>query len=176
MKIPLLILGLALLCFYSGYAFKGYLTRQSSHAMPDKGRATGIGGVFFKCKNPAALRQWYHTHLGLEVNDYGSVFEWYQGADSTKKGFTQWSPFKETTTYFGASEQQWMVNYRVHNIEALLEQLKAANVKIVDSLETYDYGKFIHIEDLEGHRIELWEPNDVVYEKMGVDMGAKTTK
>ncbi len=139
-------------------------------------RVTGIGGVFFKCKNPAALRDWYHQHLGLETNDYGSVFEWWQGADSSKKGFTQWSPFKETTKYFLPSEKDFMINYRVLNMEQLVQNFKLNGVTVLDTIAHYDYGKFVHILDLEGNKIELWEPNDVVYEKMGIEMGAKTTK
>lgn len=116
------------------------------------------------------------TNLGLNTNQYGSVFEWYQGADSTKKGFTQWSPFKETTKYFEPSTKDFMINYRVENLEALVKELKKNNVTIVDTLQAYDYGKFIHILDLEGNNLELWEANDVEYEKMGKQMGSKTTK
>jgi len=139
-------------------------------------RVTSIGGIFFKCKDPKALRQWYHVHLGLQTNQYGSVFEWYQGADSTRKGFTQWSPFKETTKYFEPSTKEFMINYRVENLTALVEELKNEGVTIVDTIETYDYGKFVHILDSEQNKIELWQPNDVEYEKMGVQMGTVTTK
>jgi len=140
------------------------------------GRVTSIGGFFFKCKDPKAVREWYQTHLGLNTNQYGAVFEWYQGADSTKKGFNQWSPFKETTTYFEPSTKDFMINYRVDNIEVLINQLKAKGITILDTIATYDYGKFVHILDIEGNKIELWEPNDVVYEQMGLQMGFKTTK
>jgi len=139
-------------------------------------RVTGIGGIFFKCKDPKKVREWYQTHLGLNTNQYGAVFEWYQGADSTKKGFLQWSPFKETTKYFEPSTREFMINYRVENLEALLEELKKEGVNITDSLQTVDYGKFVHIMDIEGNKIELWEPNDIVYEKLGIQMGSKTTK
>jgi predicted enzyme related to lactoylglutathione lyase len=114
--------------------------------------------------------------LGLEVNAYGSVFEWYQGADSTKKGFTQWSPFNEKTNYFEPSTKEFMINYRVANLDALVLELKKEGVTITDTVATYDYGKFVHIMDIEGNKLELWEPNDIVYENMGVQMGAKTTK
>ena len=99
-------------------------------------RVTGIGGIFFKCKDPQQLREWYKTHLGLETNDYGSVFEWYQGADSTKKGFTQWSPFKETTKYFEPSKREFMINYRVADLEALVDVLRQEVVTIVDTIQT----------------------------------------
>ena len=104
------------------------------------------------------------------------MFEWYQGSDSTKKGFTQWSPFKETTKYFSPSTKDFMINYRVDNLDELMVSLKKEGVTIIDSVESFDYGKFLHIMDIEGNKIELWQPNDIVYEKMGKEMGAKTTK
>lgn len=159
-------------CF--GYWVKGNLS--TNHDNPVKGRVTGIGGIFFKCKDPKKVREWYQTHLGLKTNPYGSVFEWFQGADSTKKGFTQWSPFKETTTYFEPSKKDFMINYRVENIEALVAELKKNGVTVLDTIETYEYGKFVHILDIEENKIELWEPNDIEYEKMGKQMGAETTK
>lgn len=138
-------------------------------------KVTGIGGIFFKCKDPKALRQWYETNLGLNTNQYGAVFEFYQGGDSTKKGFLQWSPFKETTTYFGPSTKEFMINYRVADLDNLVREFRKNGVQIIDSIEVVDYGKFLHILDLEGNKIELWEPNDVAFEKMGLDMGLKTT-
>ena len=139
-------------------------------------KVTGIGGIFFKCKDPKKVRDWYQTHLGLNTNQYGAVFEWRQGADTTKKGFTQWSPFGEKTKYFEPSTKDFMINYRVDDLTALVAQLKAEGVTITDSIETFDYGKFVHILDIEGNKIELWEPNDLVYEKLGEQMGSKTTK
>jgi predicted enzyme related to lactoylglutathione lyase len=112
----------------------------------------------------------------LNTDEYGSVFEWRQGADTTKKGFTQWSPFKETTKYFLPSTKDFMINYRVEHMDELIAELKMSGVTVVDSIQSYDYGKFVHILDLEGNKLELWEPNDMVYEKMGKDMGSKTTK
>jgi predicted enzyme related to lactoylglutathione lyase len=160
--------------FALGFAFKSMITN-NNHEQPFK-RVTGIGGVFFKCKDPKKVREWYQTHLGLNTNDYGAVFEWRQGADSTKKGFTQWSPFNEKTKYFEPSTKDFMINYRVDNLEALTDQLRKDSVTIVDNVATADYGKFIHIMDIEGNKIELWEPNDIEYEKLGDNMGAKTTK
>ncbi|WP_210465131.1 VOC family protein [Rufibacter roseolus] len=139
-------------------------------------KVTGIGGIFFKCKDPEKMREWYQEHLGLNTSQYGAVFEWRQGADSTKKGFTTWSPFKETTKYFEPSANDFMVNYRVADLEALLEELKKAGVMIVDQIETYDYGKFVHILDAEGNKVELWEPNDEEYEKLGEQLNSPTTK
>jgi predicted enzyme related to lactoylglutathione lyase len=104
------------------------------------------------------------------------VFEWHQGADSTQKGFTQWSPFNEKTKYFQPSTKEFMINYRVENIEALVEQLKKDSVTVLDTIETFSYGKFVHIMDLEMNKIELWEPNDIEYENLGKQMGSKTMK
>lgn len=121
-------------------------------------KVTGIGGIFFKCKDPEAMNEWYKTHLGFNLTQYGTSFEWRQAEDSTKKGLTQWTLFKETTKYFEPSAKDYMINYRVENLEALVEELKKENVTIVDNIETYDYGKFVHILDMEGNKIELWEP------------------
>ena len=123
-------------------------------------KVTGIGGIFFKCKDPKKIREWYHTHLGLNTNQYGAVFEWRQGADSSKKGFLQWSPFSEKTKYFAPSTKDFMINYRVENLEALVEQLKKEGVIVTDSIMTVEYGKFVHIIDPEENKIELWEPID----------------
>lgn len=139
-------------------------------------KVTGIGGIFFKCKDPNKMRAWYQKNLGLNTNPYGAVFEWYQGADNTKKGFTNWSPFHETTKDFEPSAKDFMINYRVENLEALVEEFKKNGVTVLDAIETYDYGKFVHILDAEGNKIELWEPNDIEYEKLGKQLDSQTTK
>jgi len=161
--------------FYFGFALKSMTTNNSNDNTKLK-RVTGIGGIFFKCKDPNKMNEWYKTHLGLNTNQYGTVFEWRQATDSTKKGFTNWNPFSEKTKYFEPSTKDFMINYRVENIEALVEQLKKEGVTVTDTIETVDYGKFVHIMDIEGNKIELWEPNDIEYEKLGVQMGSKTTK
>ena len=161
--------------FLSGFAFKTIITKQPDK-QTDMKKVTGIGGIFFKCKDPGKMRQWYQENLGLNTNQYGAVFEWYQGADSTKKGFTNWSPFKETTKYFEPSTKDFMINYRVENLKALVDELKSNGVTIVDTIESVDYGKFVHILDVEGNKVELWEPNDIEYEKLGKQLGSKTTK
>ncbi|HNB81908.1 MAG TPA: VOC family protein [Chitinophagaceae bacterium] len=163
-----------LFAFLSGFGLKTILLQKTKPNNMKK--VTGIGGIFFKCKDPEKMRNWYQTHLGLNTNQYGAVFEWYQGADSTQKGFSQWSPFSDKTKYFAPSEKEFMINYRVENLEALVTELKTQGVQILDSIESYDYGKFIHIMDMEGNKIELWEPNDVEYEKLGQQMGSTTTK
>lgn len=173
-KITLITVALATsFCF--GFAFKSIITTDTGNDAAMK-RVTGIGGIFFKCKDPKKLREWYQSHLGLNTNQYGTVFEWYQGADSSKKGFSQWSPFSETTKYFEPSTKEFMINYRVENLATLIEELKKQGVTVTDTLQTVEYGKFVHIMDIEGNKIELWEPNDIEYEKLGIRMGLRTTK
>jgi predicted enzyme related to lactoylglutathione lyase len=123
-------------------------------------KVTGIGGIFFKSKDPQKMNEWYQKHLGLNTNPYGASFEWFESEDSSKKAQTQWTPFPENTNYFAPSEREFMINYRVENLEALVEELKKEGVTILDELASYDYGKFIHILDAEGNKIELWEPVD----------------
>jgi predicted enzyme related to lactoylglutathione lyase len=171
-KTILLIIALAA-SFGLGFAFSK-ISNVNNNA-PLK-RVTGIGGIFFKSKDPKKMREWYKLHLGLNTNQYGTVFEWRQTTDSSQKGFTQWSPFKETTKYFEPSTKEFMINYRVADLEKLIAVLKLEGVTIVDTIESYDYGKFVHIMDEEQNKIELWEPNDKVYEQMGQKMGLETTK
>ena len=159
MKIIILISGLAV-SFCIGFAFKTTITKQNNSNITYMKKVTGIGGIFFKCQDPNKVKEWYKTHLGLETDQYGANFEWRQAADPTKKGSTQWSPFAETTKYFEPSTKDFMINYRVENLEALVEQLKNEGVTIVDKIETFDYGKFVHIIDVEGNKVELWEPID----------------
>jgi len=128
-------------------------------------RVTGIGGIFFKCKNPKEVKAWYEKHLGLNTDDYGTSFEWRQGEDSSKLGFTQWSPFPADTEYFEPSQSEFMLNYRVADLKALVEVLKQEGVTILDEIEEFEYGKFVHILDNEGYKIELWEPVDTEYDK-----------
>src|SRR4030095_9802279 len=139
-------------------------------------KVTGIGGIFFKCQDPNKMKEWYKTHLGLDTNDYGATFEWREDADPTKKGSTTWSPFTDKTKYFEPSTKDFMINYRVENLEALVEQLKKDSVIITDKIETVEYGKFVHIMDIEGNKIELWEPNDIEFEKLGKQVNAQTIK
>lgn len=121
-------------------------------------RVTGIGGVFFKCQDPEKTKEWYKTHLGFDLSPYGVKFDWREASDSTKKGSTTWSVFSEKTKYFEPSTKDFMINYRVENLEALVEELNKEGVTIVDKMETYDgIGKFIHIMDPDGNKIELWE-------------------
>lgn len=120
-------------------------------------KVTGIGGVFFKCKDPEAVNEWYKTHLGFDTTPYGTSFEWLE-KETGNKGATQWNPFPESTAYFNPSEKDFMINYRVEDLESLVKELKEQGVVIVDEIESYDYGKFVHILDVEGNKIQLWEP------------------
>lgn len=174
MKKSVFIIIALLVTFVVGFSLNNLMTKK--YNTNNMKRVTGIGGIFFKCKDPKKMNEWYKTHLGLTTSQYGAVFEWKQAEDSSKKGFTQWSPFSETTKYFEPSTKEFMINYRVENLEALLEELQKEGVTIVGKLETYDYGKFAHIVDIEGNKIELWEPNDIRYEEMGKEMGSETTK
>ena len=121
-------------------------------------KVIGIGGIFFFSDNPKETREWYHKNLGLVVNDYGSTFEFRNADRPEELNYLQWSPFKTGTDYFKPSTKEFMVNYRVQNIEGLVSKLKENGIKILDDIATYDYGKFVHILDVDGNKIELWEP------------------
>ncbi len=153
MRTLIMVLALAI-SFGFGFAFRTVIAQQSKPAK----RVTGIGGVFFKCKDPKKVAEWYKTHLGLDANQYGANFEWREADDPKKKGSTQWTPFAESTKYFEPSTKDFMINYRVENLEALAGQLKKDGVTIVDKVQSFEYGKFLHIVDIEGNKVELWEP------------------
>jgi predicted enzyme related to lactoylglutathione lyase len=165
-KTALIILALGT-SFGFGYFFKTMITRRPVNHIITKQpennnkmkKVTGIGGIFFKCKDPDKIKEWYKTHLGFDTDQYGTHFEWQEAADPSKRGSTQWSPFSETEIYFDPSKKDFMINYRVENLVNLVEQLRKEGVTIVDKIETYEYGKFVHIMDIEGNKIELWEPN-----------------
>lgn len=135
-------------------------------------KVTGIGGIFFISDDPVASREWYAQNLGLEVNQWGSSFEFRNANRPEEINYLQWSPSKKGSEHFKPSKKEFMINYRVQNIEALVENLKANGVEILDEIEHFDYGKFVHILDHEGNKIELWEPVDKVF----TEMGLKTTK
>lgn len=169
MKRTIIIATALAVSFCCGFAMNSIFSRKME--INGLKRVTGIGGIFFKCKDPEKLKTWYHDHLGLNTDTYGTNFVWYQGADSTKHGYTQWTPFKETTKYFEPSKSDFMINYRVADLSALITALKNEGVTVCDTVETYNYGKFVHILDNEGNKVELWEPNDSEYGKFD---GGKT--
>ena len=121
-------------------------------------KVIGIGGIFFFAENPTETRKWYAQNLGLNVNDWGSTFESRNLDNPEVVDSLQWSPFKKDDSYFYPSKKEFMVNYRVQNIEELVAQLKENGVTVLDEIASYDYGKFVHIMDDEGNKIELWEP------------------
>jgi predicted enzyme related to lactoylglutathione lyase len=137
-----------------------------------KPRVTGIGGVFFRASKPKEIMKWYGANLGLALDDYGSAFEFRNANRPDEINYLRWSPFDQQTDYFDPSKKDFMINYRVQHIEALVEKLKENGVQVVDEITSYDYGKFVHIMDPEGNKIELWEPVDQVF----TDMGGETTK
>ena len=130
-------------------------------------KVTGIGGIFFRSKNPKETREWYGKNLGLAINDFGSPFEFRNANRPEEINYLNWNPFDEETDYFAPSEKEFMINYRVQNIEGLVKKLKENGVTIVDTIEEFEYGKFVHIMDLEGNKIELWEPVDSFFTQMG---------
>lgn len=143
--------------------------KNSNDEMP---RVTGVGGIFFKSENPEEIKKWYGENLGLAINEYGSVFEFRNANRPDEINYLQWSAFPDSTEYFEPSEKKFMINYRVHNIEELVKRLEKNGVAIIDDIVEYDYGKFVHILDPEGNKIELWEPKDSVL----TGYGSKTTK
>ena len=117
-------------------------------------RVDGIGGVFFRARDPEALAGWYADHLGVDrVPMSYDETPWTQQA-----GPTVFAPFPDDTDYFGRAEQQWMVNFRVRDLDAMVAQLRSAGVAVDVASETYPNGRFAHLSDPEGNRIELWEP------------------
>lgn len=124
-------------------------------------KVTAIGGVFFKTQEVKATREWYARHLGIESGPYGAHFSWLDPeAPGDGKHFTAWNPFSKETTYFDPGKQEFMMNYRVADLEALLEELQREGVKQVGDIEFYPYGKFAWILDCDGRKVELWEPVD----------------
>ena len=126
--------------------------------MAPRKKVTGIGGIFFKCADPKKMNEWYEKHLGIPVANHG-MFQWRELDDPEKTGYTVWSTFPAATKYFDPSTKDFRINYRVENIEALVEELKVAGVTITDEITDSDYGKFVHILDPEGNSIELFEPS-----------------
>lgn len=123
-------------------------------------KITGIGGIFFYSDNPNKLNDWYTKNLGIEINQWGSSsFESRSVNRPDEINSLQWKPFKKEDEYFSPSKKGFMINYQVQNIEELVTKLKESGVAVLDSITSYDYGKFVHIIDDEGNKIELWEPN-----------------
>jgi predicted enzyme related to lactoylglutathione lyase len=121
-------------------------------------RVTGIGGVFLRSRDPKALAKWYSENLGITLSDFnGAAFEWSDEVPAGT-GMTAWSAFPEDTEYFGEGRQAAMINYRVDNLDELLQKLTEAGVWIDPKRDDQGYGKFAWIKDCDGNRVELWEP------------------
>lgn len=120
-------------------------------------RVTGIGGIFFKSPDPKALAAWYRDHLGLDVTDWGgAIFEW--GGNDSPAGLTIWSPFAQDTSYMSPGCANFMINFRVANLDELLAALRAEGCNVVDRTETSEQGKFGWVIDPDGSKVELWQP------------------
>lgn len=145
---------------------------RNKYKMEQSEKVNGIGGVFFKSQDTEKLKAWYQENLGIVMDQYGSCFEWYQHPTANINAFTQWSLFSMDSNYLLPSEKDFMLNYRVGNLEKLVDTLKLNGIGIVDTIQIFEYGKFAHILDPEGNKIELWEPNDLEFEKI---VGAKTS-
>jgi len=135
-------------------------------------RVTGIGGIFFFSKNPKETNEWYRKNLGLAIDQWGSPFEFRNANRPEEINYLRWSPFNEKSDYFKPSEKQFMINYRVNDMEGLVKKLRDNGVTIIDDIQEFEYGKFVHIMDNDGNKIELWEPVDSVF----TAMGGETTK
>ena len=122
-------------------------------------KVIGVGGLFFKAKDVAKLKDWYRNHLGFVTTDWGSSMVWTDPKTNTKIR-TEWSPMKESTDYFAPSTLPFMINYLVQDLPGLVDTLRKEGVTIVGELAEYDYGKFAHILDPEGRKIELYQPSD----------------
>lgn len=123
-----------------------------------RARVTGIGGIFFKAKDPEALGGWYRRHLGMDIEDAVALFTWRGGRDGNVKGHTVWSIFPVDTKYFGKGGASFMINYRVKDLDGVLAALRTEGVDVAREVEESEYGRFGWITDPEGNRIELWEP------------------
>ena len=170
-KILLLVL-LITSCNTEPYSSKDNSIAQETLMNDTTPKVTGIGGIFFHSQNPQEIREWYGKNLGLAIDEHGSAFEFRNANRPEEINYLRWSPFEEGTDYFKPSEKEFMINYRVQNIEGLVRKLKENGVIIVDEIEAFEYGKFVHIMDPEGNKIELWEPVDSFF----TSMGGKTTK
>ena len=143
--------------FLAGAATGRVATQAPEPSQLPTERVTGIGGVFFKAKDRAALARWYRDHLGVETREGRTIFEWREHHDPSSIALTVWALFPDTTKYFSPGTATFMVNYRVRNLDRMIAQLQARGVA-VDPIVTEEAGRFAWVIDPEGNRIELWEP------------------
>ena len=135
--------------------------------MDKEPKVTGIGGVFFKTANASKTKDWYRDNLGIKVNEWGASFEFRNANRPEEINYLSWSPFSADTDYFNPSDQSFMINYRVQNLDGLLQQFKSKGIELLGPVQEFEYGRFAHILDPNGIKIELWEPIDEVFTKMG---------
>jgi catechol 2,3-dioxygenase-like lactoylglutathione lyase family enzyme len=128
--------------------------------MSTRQKVTGIGGVFFKARNPKKMAAWYRDNLGIKGKGGFADFVWREKDNPERTGRTAWALFPTNAPYFGTSTASMMINYRVTNLDKMLAQLRKAGIEVADVKE-YDYGRFAWITDPEGNRIELWEPKTI---------------
>jgi len=122
-------------------------------------RVVGIGGIFFKARDPERLRAWYREHLGLDIGEWGGVhFEGGTSSPTGRQASTMWSLFPESTRYFEPGTASFMINYRVEDLDAVLEALRREGCEVDERIESSEYGRFGWAADPEGNRLELWEP------------------
>ncbi|HOZ15722.1 MAG TPA: VOC family protein [Tenuifilaceae bacterium] len=170
--VPLALFALIVGCKTSNTELKQETVNTSEFVRDTTPRVTGIGGIFITSDDPQKTTEWYGKNLGLATDEYGSVFEFRSANNPDEVNYLRWSAFKTGSNYLKPSKKEFMINYRVQNIEGLVRMLRNNGVTILDTIATYDYGKFVHILDPDGNKIELWEPVDSVLTKMG----GKTTK
>lgn len=142
------------------------LYRAQAASEPKAHHAHGLGGVFFRSSDPDATRKWYAQHLGLVIDEFGTSFSWRRDSRPGHHGHTVWSPFDQETDYFGDRNQQFMINFRVDDLDGLLGRLRGEGVAVVDEVDDQPYGRFVHVVDNDGRRVELWEPVDDEYRNM----------
>lgn len=124
-----------------------------------KGKALGVGGVFFRSPDPARLGDWYHEHLGLRVESWGETRGTsFKPSDMPANAFTVWSAFSRSTPYFGDSGQAYMINLVVDDLDEALANVAAGGGQVIPDREEHDFGRFGWFVDPDGNRVELWEP------------------
>lgn len=131
-----------------------------------KGKVTGLGGIFIKSADPDKLKGWYRDHLGMPCDEYGHLFSWRQADEPQKVGYTQFSIFDHKTKYLSPAKKEFMINFRVDDLESMIARLKDKGLAVIGEIESYEYGKFGWVMDPDGNKIELWEPVDEVFTEM----------
>lgn len=125
-----------------------------------KGKVTGLGGFFITSGDPGKIKKWYEEHLGLPCDEHGHLFKWREMENTDKIGHTQFAVFESKPDYFKPGKPEFMINFRVDNLEAMMDRMKKSGLEIIGEIEKYDYGKFGWVIDPDGNKIELWEPVD----------------